>query len=188
LTIPSETNGYPVTSIGTVAFSYCTSLTNIAIPNSITNIGVSTFNDCASLASLTIPDSVTSIGSEAFAYDASLAQIYFTGNAPAANANVFLHDGVTVYYVPVATGWSSFASNTGIPAVPWLPAMQATGPGFGFNINWASGQTVVVEACTNLVHPVWQPVQTNTLTTGTAYFSDPRWTNSPGSFYRLRSP
>ena len=57
---------------------------------------------------------------------------------------------------------------------------------FGFNINWASGQTVVVEASTDLIN--WQPVQTNTLTTGTTYFSDPTWTNNPAGFYRLRSP
>jgi hypothetical protein len=58
---------------------------------------------------------------------------------------------------------------------------------FGFNINWATGQTVAVEACTNLANPAWQPVQTNTLMTGTAYFSDPQWTNYPNRFYRLRS-
>ena len=58
---------------------------------------------------------------------------------------------------------------------------------FGFNLNWASSEaSVVVEASTDLIN--WQPVQTNTLTTGSAYFSDPQWTNYPGRFYRLRSP
>ena len=57
---------------------------------------------------------------------------------------------------------------------------------FGFNLVWSSGHTVVVEASTNLVN--WEPVQTNMLTTGSAYFSDPQWTNYPGRFYRLRSP
>jgi hypothetical protein len=47
---------------------------------------------------------------------------------------------------------------------------------------------VVVEACTNLANPDWQPVQTNLLATGSVYFSDPQWTNYPGRFYRLRSP
>jgi uncharacterized delta-60 repeat protein len=59
---------------------------------------------------------------------------------------------------------------------------------FGFNINWASGMVVVVEACTNLAHPIWSPVGTNTLISGSSYFSDPAWTNYPGRFYRLRSP
>ena len=60
---------------------------------------------------------------------------------------------------------------------------------FGFNITTGTlGLVVVVEACTNLSNPVWQPVQTNTLTTGSAFFSDPQWTNYPGRYYRLRSP
>ena len=76
-----------------------------------------------------------------------------------------------------------------------IPAIQ-TGDGsfgvwtnqFGFNISWTSGQTVVVEASTNLANPYWQPLQTNTLTSGSAWFNDPERTNFPGRFYRLRSP
>ena len=59
---------------------------------------------------------------------------------------------------------------------------------FGFNLDWASGRVVVVEACTNLAEPVWSPVGTNVLTDGSAYFSDPGWTDSPARFYRLRAP
>jgi hypothetical protein len=59
---------------------------------------------------------------------------------------------------------------------------------FGFVISWATNASVVVEACTNLASPVWQPIQTNTLTGGTAYFSDAQWTNYPARFYQLGSP
>jgi hypothetical protein len=64
---------------------------------------------------------------------------------------------------------------------------------FGFTITGSSNLVIVVEACTNLSNPDWQPVSTNTLdtfigTNGTSYFSDPQWTNYPGRFYRLRSP
>ena len=59
---------------------------------------------------------------------------------------------------------------------------------FGFNIAWASGQVVVVEACTNLANPVWSPLRTNALNSDTLYFSDPQWTNYPARFYRVRSP
>ncbi len=51
---------------------------------------------------------------------------------------------------------------------------------------WASGRTVVVEACTNLANPVWFPVATNTLAGDSIYFSDPESSNYPGRFYRLR--
>lgn len=59
---------------------------------------------------------------------------------------------------------------------------------FGFTISWATNVPVVVEAYANLGGPVWLPVSTNTLTSGSAYFSDPQWTNYPRRFYRLRSP
>jgi len=100
---------------------------------------------------------------------------------------------MTVYYLPGSMGWGTTYGD--VPTGLWLPQMQTSGMNFkihtnqfGFNISWASGQTVVVEASTNLSNPDWQPVQTNTLTTGSAYFNDSQWTNYPGRFYRLRSP
>jgi hypothetical protein len=59
---------------------------------------------------------------------------------------------------------------------------------FGFTITGANNLVIVVEASTNLANPAWIPVGTNTLTGGSFYFSDPRWTNHPARFYRLRSP
>ena len=66
VTIPSNVNGYSVTSIGEFAFSGCTGLTTITIPNSVTSIGGAAFSWCEGLTTITIPNSVTSIGNEAF--------------------------------------------------------------------------------------------------------------------------
>ena len=48
------------------AFSHCSNLKKITIPNSVTTIGEDAFLSCTGLTELTIPDSVTSIGATAF--------------------------------------------------------------------------------------------------------------------------
>ena len=59
---------------------------------------------------------------------------------------------------------------------------------FGFNINWTSGQVVVVDASTNLTQTNWIPLVTGTLSGVPYYFFDSKWTNHIGRFYRIRSP
>ena len=194
VSIPSAINGLPVTGIGSGAFTYFTTFTSVTIPSSVTRIGDRAFYGCSSLASVTIPGSVTSIGVKAFLFCNSLRGVYFEGSAPPDLDSLFLDtDNMTVYYLPGTTGWGPEFGER--PTALWKPQVQASDASFGvrtnqfgFNISWASGRVVVVEASTGLAHPVWSPVGTNSLTDGSSYFSDPQWTNYPGRFYRLRSP
>ena len=64
-----------VTSISNRAFSYCSSLTDIILPEGVTSIGHQAFVDCRSLTAITIPESVTSIGSSAFHWCRGLTAI-----------------------------------------------------------------------------------------------------------------
>ena len=73
--IPNEIDDVAITIIGDCAFSGCSGLTSITIPNSVTSIGSSAFYGCTGLTSATIPDSVTSIGDYAFYNCSSLTSV-----------------------------------------------------------------------------------------------------------------
>ena len=55
-----------VTSIGDLAFSGCSGLASIKIPEGVKSIGRGAFSGCSGLTSISIPGSVTSIGDFAF--------------------------------------------------------------------------------------------------------------------------
>jgi hypothetical protein len=146
---------------------------------------------------LTIPDSVTHIARWAFSSCTSLTAIPFHGNAPVLGADVFLGTwDVSIFHLPGTIGWGSDFG--GRPTAFWelpYPVILALPPSFGvktnafgFIVSWATNASVVVEGCTDLNHPLWAPLGTNTLIAGWSYFSDPGWTNHPGRFYRIRSP
>ncbi len=190
VTIPDS-----VTSIRYGAFYGCISLTSVNIPSSVTSIWDYAFNGCASLTSVTIPSSVANFRHGAFYGCTGLVGVYFQGDAPVISGFAVFegNNAATIYYLPGTAGWGPTFG--GRPTALWEPEFQASDTSFGvrtnqfgFNISWASGRVVVVEACTDLAQPLWTPVGTNTLTDGSSYFSDPQWTNHPARFYRLRSP
>jgi hypothetical protein len=117
------------------------------------------------------------------------------GQPGSADNTVFYGESGTAYYLPGTTGWG--ATFGGWPTAGWYqpkPTILGSGYGlgvrsnsFGFTISWATNLSIIVQATTNLANPVWTPLATNPLVGGTNYFSDPKWTNYPGRFYRVRS-
>ena len=85
IVIPSS-----VTSIGDGAFSCCHSLSEIVIPSSVTSIGDHAFSGCDSLSEIVIPSGVTSIGNYAFSGCSSLKYISIPKSVIGLNGNPFV--------------------------------------------------------------------------------------------------
>ena len=216
--IPAATNGYPVTGLGASSFAYlpvasvtlpdsvtfigygafegCSDLTNLTVGRGLANIDDDAFDYCYFLPSLTLPAAVTNLGVQAFGDCDSLTGVYFGGNAPVADATAFFDDAAAVYFLPGTAGWTN--SCGGAPTASWLlpypeiinvgRGQNRTAGGFAFTISWATNRSVVVEACTNLANPVWLPLQTNALVSGTNYFPDADGTNYSARFFRVGAP
>ncbi|MEI8340367.1 MAG: leucine-rich repeat protein [Verrucomicrobiota bacterium] len=185
VTIPGS-----VANIGDYAFFGCSSLINLAINSGVTSIGNGAFQGCTSLTSVKLPKSLTSLGIWAFSYCPGLASVYFTGNSPGADSSTFSNDSsLTLYYLPGTTGWTNPWKNQ--PTICWNPRAQNFGVHnneFGFTITGPNNLVVIVDGCSDLVHPVWVPLSTNTLTGGTSAFSDSQSSGYRARFYRFRAP
>lgn len=64
-----------LTTIEWEAFNGCTGLTAVSIPSSVTSIGDNTFSGCTSLTTISLPNSVTTIGNNAFSGCSSLTSV-----------------------------------------------------------------------------------------------------------------
>ncbi len=112
-----------MTKIGDYAFSGCTGLTEVTIPNSVTTIGNGTFYECFGMKEVTIGKKVTSMGYFAFGDCVALGCVTSLNPEPPTcsssyNIGVFydVPTNTCVLYVPkgskeaysAADGWSVF--------------------------------------------------------------------------------
>ena len=91
LVIPSEVNGYKVTTIGNYILleDIWTDYLNVVISDGVTTIASKAFYDFTQLKSIVIPDSVTDIGQYAFSYCKNLKSVVLSKNITEIAAGVF---------------------------------------------------------------------------------------------------
>ncbi len=99
VTIPSVLDAYPVTTIDDSAFSACTNLTGVTIPDSVTWIGNYAFSRCSNLTYAFIPGSVSYIRYYIFLNCSSLT-------------DVIMEDGITSIESGMFSGCSSLKNIT----------------------------------------------------------------------------
>ncbi|MBO4251863.1 MAG: leucine-rich repeat domain-containing protein [Clostridia bacterium] len=117
IAVPSVFNGKAVTAIGDGAFSRCTNLKNIVIPDSVKIVDEGAFYRCDKLTSVIIPDSVLEIRDGAFEYCVGLTEVdlgsgvKYLGNGAfrycSALTSVIIPSAVTSLGLSVFVGCSS---------------------------------------------------------------------------------
>ena len=128
ITIPNS-----VTSIGNGAFYGCSGLTSIAIPNSVTSIEGGAFSGCSGLTSVTIPNSVTSIGNNAFQDCTGLTSVTIPNSVTSIDSYAFLGCiGLTSVTIPnsvTSIGNNAFCGCTGLTSVTIPNSVTSIGEG-----------------------------------------------------------
>ena len=134
-----------VTSIGSSAFSGCSSLTSITIPSGVTSIGSYAFDGCSGLTSITIPNTVTFIGNYAFSGCSSLTSITIPSGVTSIGSYAFNRCTGLTSITCEATNPPTIVGNTlpGTSVVQHIYVPSASVSAYQAASNWSSYASVI---------------------------------------------
>ena len=145
LIIPDTIEGFPVTKIGSAAFSYCNELSKVTLSNQLKTIGAYAFSSCPLLTELIIPASVTRIEQYGLGGINDGYNIVFLGDPPKFAPLTFdtqygsFYD-VTVYYPLHNPKWTDnvMANVSGVHCFLSWKAQHS----------WDAGTPIISSTCT----------------------------------------
>jgi hypothetical protein len=166
-----------------------------SVPSTVSTLANYAF-DNNSLTTVTFPAGMNSLGAGGFEYCTNLASAIFLGNAPTDPGFGFFNfnGNPVVYALTNASGWNPTFAGRPVVGLPGFLQTADSNFGlqanhFGFDITGPANLVLVVETCTNLVHPIWLPLQTNSITQqGAFHFIDPQGVTGASRYYRVRFP
>ena len=88
----------PTCNLSQNAFSGCTSLTNVDLPEGLKSIEFGAFSDCTSLTNVDLPESLKSIGSYAFHNCTSLSLVAIPASVTEIGETAFLEISPTAVF------------------------------------------------------------------------------------------
>ncbi len=204
-----------VTNIGRAAFYNCFGLASLDLPSSVTALGQDAFYGCTGLTFLSLDAALARVGDEAFFGCTGLERVQFTGGVGTLADGVFgactslsgvyflcdepeldtgedLFTGageVTVRYLTAVSTWGSTFG--GAPVEEWCPeptAGDVVEGAFQFDVEWADGQSIRVQASSDLEVPVWTDVASYVISNGACQVRDTNWVGEAIRYYRIVSP
>jgi len=128
-----------VTSIGSGAFTGCTSFVSITIPNNITSIGGNAFSNCTRLASVTLPNNLNFkiIQNDTFYYCTSLTSVTIPNSVTSIGTHAFYDctslASITIPNSITSIGNTAFGGCTSLTSVTFATGSSIMGPDFDKN-------------------------------------------------------
>ncbi len=134
--------GQNITTIGESAFLYCSLLPSVSLPAGLKSIGNSAFAYCTSLSSVSLPAGLKSVGNYAFSYCTSLSSVVIPDGVTSLGEHVFVDcsklETVVLPSSLTSLGYSAFTNCSSLKSID-IPGSLAT------------ISTIAFEGCSSLV-------------------------------------